>query len=211
MSSDDSPVDAASPEGDARLEAVLELARRCGYEREHTRQVTRLALALFDELRGLHGYGPWERFLLRCGATLHDIGWIEGQKGHHKTARRLILAADDLPLTERERQIVALIARYHRKALPKAKHPGWADLEAADRRRVRLLGGILRVADGLDRSHLSRVRGVRCEMAGGEVVVRCDADGPLEAELAAADKKADLLREALGRPVTVGLEARGGT
>jgi exopolyphosphatase/guanosine-5'-triphosphate,3'-diphosphate pyrophosphatase len=211
MSSDDHLDDPAPAGGDARLEAVAELARRCGYEREHTRQVTRLALVLFDELRGLHGYGPWERFLLRCGATLHDIGWIEGQKGHHKTARRLILEAEDLPFTERERQIVALIARYHRKALPKAKHPGWADLDAADRRRVRVLAGLLRVADGLDRSHLSGVRHLRCETACGEVVVRCDADGPLEAELAAADKKADLLRKALGRPVTVGLEARGGT
>ncbi len=211
MTRNDGPAPPGPSEDGPRLEAVLALARRCDYEREHTHQVTRLALELFDELADLHGYGPPERFLLRCGALLHDIGWIEGRQGHHKTARRLVLEADDLPFSDRERRIVALVARYHRKGLPKPKHADFAALGAEDRRRVRVLAGLLRVADGLDRSHLDRVRRVRCDVADdGAVAVWCESAGPMAAELAAAEKKAELLRDALGRTVTIGRAAPGG-
>ena len=80
-------------EKERRLQAVLQLAKDCDYEEEHTHQVARLSLRLFDELEPLHRLGPKERFWLRCGALLHDIGWIEGRKGHHKTSLQLILDA----------------------------------------------------------------------------------------------------------------------
>ena len=100
------------------LEAVLALAKKCNYEREHTHQVEKLALQIFDQLVELHHLGGQERFMLRCGALLHDIGWIEGQKGHHKTALRIIMENTALPFDFRDKSIIALLARYHRKALP---------------------------------------------------------------------------------------------
>jgi len=183
------------------LAAVRDLGERCDVEQGHTDQVTRLALRLFDELAGLHGLGPRERFYLHCGALLHDIGWVGGQKAHHKTAMRLILADEQLPFDERIRRIVACVARYHRKALPKAKHEPFAALGAADRRLVRVLGGILRVADGLDRSHMDLVTDVQCEVSAEGLLIRCVAEGPAGAEISAAREKADLLEEALGRRV----------
>ena len=104
------------------LEAVLALARKCNYEREHTHQVEKLALQLFDQLVELHHLGGQERFMLRCGALLHDIGWIEGKQGHHKTALRIIMENAALPFDFRDKSIIALLARYHRKALPKEQH-----------------------------------------------------------------------------------------
>ena len=184
------------------LAAVRDLGERCDVEQGHTRQVTKLALRLFDELSAVHALGPAERFALQCGALLHDIGWVAGQKSHHKTAMRLILADELLPFDRRERDLVACVARYHRKALPKAKHRPFSALDAADRRTVCVLGGILRVADGLDRSHMDVVRDVRCEVSPDRLVIRCIADGPADAEVWAAEKKADLLAEALQRAVT---------
>lgn len=190
-------------QSDKVLDAVGALARRCDYEREHTHQVTKLALELFDQLEGLHKMGPEERFWLKCGALLHDIGWIEGQKGHHKTALTLILADPGLPLGRREREIVGLIARYHRKALPSAEHQCFSHLTAKDQHRVSVLAGILRIADGLDRSHVSVVRRLECHVSDGRLTVMCRARGRAEAELRAARKKVDLLERTFNRPVVV--------
>jgi exopolyphosphatase/guanosine-5'-triphosphate,3'-diphosphate pyrophosphatase len=206
--SDNSPLVSAAEAlgtagGASAIEAALALARRCDYEAPHSHHVTRLALALFDELRPLHGCGPAERLWLHCGALLHDIGWEDGHKGHHKTSMAVILAAPELDLPPRERKLVALIARYHRKALPSAQHEVFADLTDEDQARVRLLAGMLRVADGLDRSHLSRVRSLRCAVEADRVIVRCRAVGAAAAERLAAEKKADLIEAVLGRKIAV--------
>lgn len=181
------------------LEAVLALARSCHYEQGHTHQVTRLALEIFDGLKRLHGLGAQERRWLHYGALLHDIGWIEGQRGHHKTALRLILADTGVPLEPRERRIIGLMARYHRKAVPQPRHPYFRDLSPADQHRVRVLAGILRVADGLDRSHADVIGSVKCRVSSREIAIVCEASGPADGEIAAAEEKADLLESVFDR------------
>ena len=193
------------------LDAVLSLARSCDYEREHTHQVTRLALILFTELKELHRLGPRDEFRLQCGALLHDIGWVHGRQRHHKTALQQIIADPKLPFDDRERRIVGLIARYHRRALPSDGHEYFGRLSEEDRRRVCVLGGILRVADGLDRSHRSVIRTVRCRVLRDEIVIACQADGPGDAEVAAAQKKSDLLETVFHRPCCVTVAWEGGS
>lgn len=187
----------------ACLDAVLSLAESCDYEEEHSRQVTRLALLLFDALEPLHRLGARERFWLQCAGLLHDIGWVEGQQAHHKTALRTILRAPGLPFDTRERFVIGSIARYHRKALPSVKHDHYASLKPADRAVVSLLGGILRVADGLDRTHQSVVEELTCDIAPRQVTVQCRVrfPAPIEAETALA--KGDLLAQALVRKLVV--------
>ena len=187
--------------------AATALAERCGYDRPHTEHVTRLALALLDKLAAQHGLGEPQRLLLSCAGLLHDIGWCEGAAAHHKTAMRLILADRTVPLDERERAIVACVARYHRKAAPRASHECFADLGDEDRRTVRLLAGILRVADGLDYTHRQAVREVGVEVLPGRVEIVCRAEGDAGGELASAAKKADVLEQALGRAVCLRVEA----
>jgi CHAD domain-containing protein len=172
--------------------AVLALAQQCQYEVEHAQHVTRLALRLFDGLQPQHGLGTPERLWLEWGALLHDIGWIEGQQQHHKTSLRLILGSALLPLSSRERLLVAAIARYHRRALPSNKHKHFAVLDAADKQRVRVLAGILRVADGLDRTHRSLVDDLSCDVAPEQIVVRCTTHGDTAEEYRAARDKCRL-------------------
>ncbi|NIA21324.1 MAG: HD domain-containing protein [Anaerolineaceae bacterium] len=191
-----------------RLKAVVNLARRCHYEQQHAHQVTRLALALFDELQSLHDFGQDERFLLQCGAMLHDIGWTQGQRRHHKAALRIIIEADALPLGKRERLLVASIARYHRKALPGNRHEHFAALGPSDQQRVRVLAAILRVADGLDRSHQGLVRGLACEISPERIVVRCDAPGPAAPEVRAATAKGNLLEDVFGRKLLIDMAGK---
>jgi exopolyphosphatase/guanosine-5'-triphosphate,3'-diphosphate pyrophosphatase len=177
------------------LKAVLALARKCNYEKQHTHQVEKLALQLFDGLTELHHLGDKERFLLRCGALLHDIGWIEGQRGHHKTALRIIMESSSLPFDFRDKSIVALLARYHRKALPEGRHTYFRDLDAKDQNTIRVLAGILRVADGLDRTHNSMVKDISCQINSKRIILTCRSAKPLEGEFASAKDKGELLEE----------------
>ena len=185
------------------LEAVLALARKCNYEREHTHQVEKLALQLFDQLVELHHLGGQERFMLRCGALLHDIGWIQGQKGHHKTALRIIMGNAALPFDFRDKSIIALLARYHRKALPKEQHTYFRDLNTKDRDIVRKLAGILRVADSLDRTHQSKVEDISCRAGRKQIWLTCRSVKSLESEFAAARDKAELFEQVFGRKLAM--------
>ena len=203
---------AAAPDDAAVLAAAEALAESCHYEEGHSRQVTALALRLFDELGELHGLGADERRYLHWAGLLHDIGWVDGRQGHHKSSQRLILAAGSLPFDDRVRRIVASVARYHRKALPGDGHGHFAALPPADRRIVRMLAAILRIADGLDRTHCDVVRSVRCRVAPDRVVIACFATGPATAEVEAAREKADLFVGVFGRAVAFDLRraARSG-
>ena len=168
-----SPIAEAKEEEATALQAVLELAQSCEYEVQHSHQVTRLALRLFDELRAVHGLGPQERRWLQYAALLHDIGLIEGPEGHHKASLRIILDSPLLPFGETERLILGSIARYHRAALPRKRHRHFARLKPATRRVVCILAAILRVADGLDYTHQSMVEDLVCDVAPTKIVVRC--------------------------------------
>jgi predicted phosphodiesterase len=203
----DAPAPNALPwddvEKDRRLKAVLQLAGSYDYEEEHTRHVTWLSLRLFDELQSLHQLGAEERFWLRCGALLHDIGWIEGQKGHHKTSLRLILDAPDLLFDERERHIIGSIARYHRGALPKDKHDHFAALSPVDQYRVTILAALLRVADGLDRTHRNVVQDLTCEISPRQMIVCCAVRMYPIPEREHALDKGDLLERTFDRELLV--------
>jgi exopolyphosphatase/pppGpp-phosphohydrolase len=177
------------------IEAVLALAKECKYEREHTHQVERLALRIFDQLGRLHKLGQAERFLLQCAAILHDIGWLEGQKGHHKTALRIIMDSPVLRFNFPQRRIIGLTARYHRKSLPKEQHTYFRDLDAKDRYIVRKLSGILRVADGLDRMHQSKVKDISCRVGGKRIEMVCRSAVSLDAEFDAARDKGVLFED----------------
>jgi exopolyphosphatase/guanosine-5'-triphosphate,3'-diphosphate pyrophosphatase len=182
---------------------VLQLARSCEYEEQHTHQVTRLALRLFDELKLVHGLGPSERSWLECGALLHDIGLIEGVQGHHKASLRIILDTPLLTFDKKERLIIGSIARYHRAALPQERHRHFAALKPGSRRIVRILAAILRVADGLDYTHQSLVQELSCVLSPKQIVIRCIVKGPAEEERQRALQKGDLLEEVFERKLAV--------
>ena len=176
----------------------IALGRSYGFEEEHSRQDARLAVLLFDLTADLHYLDDEYRFLLYCAGLLHDIGYVEGYWGHHKTAFRLILNADLPELTAREKLIVANIARYHRGARPKLKHKGFADLEPDDREVVTVLAALLRLADGLDRGHTDAVRDLDIRLDGDRLVVLVDCPLGCGSEIWAGEKKGRFLGEVFG-------------
>ncbi|MFN7020369.1 MAG: CHAD domain-containing protein [Phycisphaerales bacterium] len=189
------------------MKAVRKFARACGYEQAHSLHVSKLSLQLFDQLGpalqpdfASHGLDPSRaRQLLEAAAILHDIGYLINYTAHHKHAYHLIVHADLPGWTPDETQIIANIARYHRSAEPKRKHRHFAALDPRARRLVRILAGILRIADGLDRSHMQQVQGLRVLLTARDMFLSVHAAGPAEVDLWGAARKSGLLESVLGR------------
>lgn len=181
----------------------IALGRHYGFEEEHSRQDARLAVRVFDLTDDLHCLDEQARDLLHCAGLLHDIGYVEGYWGHHKTAYRLIMKAELPGLVERERRIVANVARYHRGARPKPSHKGFAALDPDDQEIVTMLGAILRLADGLDRSHTNAVRDLDVRLQDDRLVVLVDCPFGCGSELWAGEKKGRFLGDLLGLRVVV--------
>ncbi len=190
------------PEEEA-LAAVLEFARTCHYEKEHARQVVSLSLQLFDALMAEHRLGLRERFLLQSAAFLHDIGLVYGTEGHHKSSRDMVLKADKLAFSEREKIIIALVARYHRKTLPESGHRYYEDLTPSDRACVDILSAILRVADGLDRTHRSVVKGLAVKVLSERIRLVLTASTDAGPEIEFARLKGDLFQKVFGKALDI--------
>lgn len=160
------PIPAASEPRDLRRRQVLQLAERAETVYRHNLQTARLALRLFDVTASLHGLGTREREWLEYAALLHDIGYSIHYRGHHKHAYYLITNAVLDAFDQREVEVIAHVARYHRGASPKASHPTFAALKPWQQRTIRKLAALLRVADSLDRTHASRVEEIYCSIRG---------------------------------------------
>lgn len=187
----------------AILAGSLALGRRYHFDEPHARHVTRLALMLFDALAPMHQLAAADRRILLAGAMLHDIGVFIDHRRHHKHSL-YIIAQSNLPgFTPHEIQLVANVARYHRKGGPTPSHESFARLDEDDRQRVRMLASILRVADALDREHLQKITDLTVELHDDEVVLAVAGDGDLVLERWAVQKKADLFRDTFGRRVAV--------
>ena len=194
---------------DIRRESVLRIAEDYEEERPHVQQVTVLALQLFDELADVHRFGLYERDLLEAAGMLHNVGRFISRGAHHKHSYYVIRSSDRLlGFTEREVELIALVARYQRKALPRTDHPEFAALNVADRARVQLLAGILRVAIALDRTRSGAVRSLTAR-AGEALVIACGTSPGADAtvELYTANQRSELLAAATGMAVRVVAES----
>lgn len=190
-----------------RVQKLAAMAAGLDPDPEHALQVTWLASRLFDEFGPEHGLGPEERELLLAGAVAHDVGWGISGTRHHKHSARLIEEMDLPEFTERERAVIVALARYHRGAMPKGKHRVFKALSEPDRETVRTLAAILRIADGLDRSHGNVVRNVTVQRSPEGLRILAHALEDPADELWAARKKADLFQAVFGPVIIEAVQA----
>ena len=186
---------------DVRRRSVVEFGERCGYSAPHARHVAELALALFDQTRAVHKLGDREREWLEYGALLHDAGVHISYERHHRHSYYLIKNGELRGFDPQEIEIIALLARYHRQATPKKEHEGFGGLKGGLRRTVRTLAAMLRLAEGLDRSHAQIVTALDVVPRGDQYVIRLRASGDAELELWAAPRHAAPLEDVLKRPL----------
>jgi exopolyphosphatase/guanosine-5'-triphosphate,3'-diphosphate pyrophosphatase len=193
---------------DVRRRSVVELGERYGYNPAHSRHVSQLALSIFDQTRAVHRLGDREREWLEYGALLHDAGVHISYERHHRHSYYLIKNGELRGFDPQEIEIIALLARYHRQATPKKSHEGYGLLKGHLRRTVRTLAAMLRLAEGLDRSHAQVVTALDVVPKGDQYVIRLKAAGDAELELWAAHRHGEPLEKVLHRPLRFEVSGR---
>jgi exopolyphosphatase/guanosine-5'-triphosphate,3'-diphosphate pyrophosphatase len=158
---------------------AVALGRRFRFEEAHGLHVARLSERLFDAVADTHDLDAKDREILVAAAILHDVGQRIAYKRHHKHSYYLISESELPGLDLDEVELVANVARYHRRADPSPKHLPFQALDDEDRERVTWLSAILRVADALDREHVQNVRDLEIEVDDGymeiELKESCDS------------------------------------
>lgn len=193
---------------DLRYESVQHLANLTPGEKVHCERIAMLALALFEETRKLHKLPEDCQEWLEAAALLCNVGLVISHDRHHLHSYYVIRNTELLTgFTDHEIELIALVARYHRKSAPKGRHPEWARLAEADQYVVQVLAGLLRVAAGLDRTRSKAITGVKTEGGKGgrplRILVETDAGDGAELELYSARSRQDLLAEALGVEIEI--------
>jgi exopolyphosphatase/guanosine-5'-triphosphate,3'-diphosphate pyrophosphatase len=188
---------------DPHLLGVHAVGRRFGYDEAHAHAVASFAEKIFDYLAEPCHLSRHHRTLLSAAALLHDIGYHIAQESHHRHSLYLIKHSELTGFSEAEREVIANVARYHRRALPKERHPDYAVLGAQDRETVWRLGGILRLADAFDRSHDGSVRDLCLERAGRDLLrVELQSEHDCQKEIWAAEQKRDMFEAAFACKLT---------
>jgi len=168
--------------------------------------VQHLALELFDAIGERLGCTPADREAIADAALLHDCGYHISYERHHKHSYHLILHADLLGLSPSEQVVIANVARYHRGAAPKKTHRNFGMLDKSLRERIKRLSAILRVADGLDRGHISAVADVKVRWLQRAIRIRlvpANDHATMRLEMWGGSRKSGLLAKVAGLPVEV--------
>ena len=187
-----------------RRESVLSLCRRCNWAEAHARQVARLALELFDETREIHDLDADDRELLEFAGLLHDIGEHVSSSGHTRHSAYLVRNGQLRGFDPEEIEMLAALVRWHRGGDPRVTDE-FPLLDARAIERVRVLDGLLRIADGLDRGRNQVVYGVDVMTTPSLVLLRLRAVDDVELEVWGARRKRALLEKVLGREVELSL------
>ena len=191
---------------DLRLRSVFALLNKFGADGAHPRHVAKLSLELFDGLQAEHRLPPEAREMLQYAALLHDVGAAIGYDGHHEHSAYVIRHGNLRGLSAEEVGMVALVARFHGKAQPRKRDTEYRALTATGRRTVRWLAALLRIAEGLERSHYQLIRSVRVTRRAGRVTIRAATRREAQLELWAARRRTGLLADLLDREVSATLE-----
>lgn len=191
-------------EADPRRRSVLSVMERYSVDEDHARSTAATALLLFDATAELHRLRIDDRRLLEFTAMLHDVGHHIAGEDHHKHGAYLIRHTRMSGFTAPELDVMAMIVRYHRGKIPKKSDLARFGDEAAH--RIRVLAGMVAIADGFDRGHDHNTREVRAELDGQHLALKAVTSGPAHLERWAVLQRKRALERALEISVSVEVE-----
>lgn len=153
------------------IRSAWELARKYAVDEDHALSVAQLSRQLFHQLKSEHELNARYETLLYVSALLHETGAFINTSSVHKHSMYLIQHANLFGLTTEDSLLVALVARYHRRALPKPSHQPYASMDRYSRVAVSKLAAILRVAIALDASRTQRIQSIECTRSRDRIVI----------------------------------------
>jgi exopolyphosphatase/guanosine-5'-triphosphate,3'-diphosphate pyrophosphatase len=189
---------------DLRYESVMHLAALVPSESEHAERSTELALQLFEQSSALHGLDASYEEVLEAAGYLANVGLLVSHDRHHLHSYYVIRNSDALTgFTDEEIELIAQVARYHRKSAPKPTHAEFAALSSDAQHVVGVLAGILRVGVALDRTRTGAVRSVTVHTAKRRLAIEVHGEGDISLERYTAEARKGLLEDALGVEVVI--------
>ena len=180
---------------DLRILRIMQIGKKFKLEKEHAVRVNKLSMRIFEQTRKLHNLGEKERKILEAAALLHDVGNYISYSKHHKHSYYLIKNSEFIGYSPHEIELIANIARYHRKTLPKEAHENYKILNEKERYVVDALSSILRIADALDRTHDNKIHDIRVDIKAKKAVFAIAARRDILLEKNAFDRKKDLFEK----------------
>lgn len=189
-----------------RYETIINLCHKFQVELDHADHVKRTVLKIYDALAPIHKLGNWEREILEASALLHDSGYIISHDQHHKHSYYLITHSDMPGFTNDEAELIGSVARYHRKSHPKKKHTEFFALPQKKQDMVKILAGILRLGEGIDRRRRQFVKDIDVAVDGKNMKIKLKAqsnENPPDIEVWGANRRVMLLEESLGIKISI--------
>ena len=169
-------------QGRVRDRSVLKIAQKYRVNLDSSERIAGFALSLFDQTQGiLHDWGSNPRELLWAAAILHNCGLYISHSAHHKHSYYLIRNGELLGYNETDIEIIANLARYHRKNPPKKKHENYQNLASkTDRKMVKQLSAMLRLAVALDRRQIGAIASLDCDYdsTAAELILKLQPKNP---------------------------------
>ncbi len=188
---------------DIRKESVYELGCRCDWNLNHGEHVASLALQLFDSLAPFHHLEAPYRELLEYASLLHNIGSFISISSHHKHSQYIILNGELRGFSPTEIEIIAHVARYHRKSPPSEKHAAYSILKPMQKRAVDVLSGLLRLANGLERGHRQNIQNVTVTVKGSVITLHVTPRFEPDIEIWAAEQLKSLIETVLQKTIII--------
>jgi exopolyphosphatase/guanosine-5'-triphosphate,3'-diphosphate pyrophosphatase len=189
---------------DLRYESVMHVAALAPGETDHAEHSTELALRLFEQTTSRHGLDASYEELLEAAGFLANVGLLVSHDRHHLHSYYVIRNSDALTgFTDDEIELIAQVARYHRKSAPKPTHTEFAALSADAQHVVRVLAGLLRIGVALDRTRTGAVDDVTVRESKHELVIELHGNGDMSLERYTAEARKSLLEEVLGVEVVI--------
>lgn len=188
---------------DNRERSIFQLLKKCNWHVNHSTHVAKLALKLFDVLAEHHKLTAQDRELLRFACLLHDIGYHISHNAHHKHALYIIENADLKGFDQEEIYIMAHVSRYHRLSTPKKRHSEYNALPKETQKRIKILSGFIRVADGLDRSHFQTVSELDATLTDSSIVIKIQSESDPQVEIWGALRKSELFEDFFKRKLVI--------
>jgi exopolyphosphatase/guanosine-5'-triphosphate,3'-diphosphate pyrophosphatase len=189
---------------DLRYKTTVSLAEKYEQDIDHIEHVARISSKLFQSLSKFHFLGDKELELLEVACYLHDIGFFISHDSHHKHSYYLIKNSEMPGFTNDEQEIIANIARYHRKSHPKRSHEEYTILTPFWQNAVWYLASILRIAEGIDRRQIQSVEDIEITITESlEIRLIAKVEANIDIEIWGANRRKDMLEEKLGLKVRI--------
>lgn len=199
-------------EGDNKLSQLVSVAhflcRKYGMDLDHLKHVADVTAQLFDAFKDSLGLEENDRLYLLLAAYLHDIGSFVSNRSHHKHSEYIISSLNLFRLTEHEINIIACIARYHRRSAPLKTHLLYNGLASQEQILVQKLSALLRIANSLDRSHKQKVKKLEVKFnAVGDATIVAHTHQNFLLEKENFLEKKELFEEITGNKLTLTVKA----